>query len=139
MLPLCKTLHDLIITSCIQPDLLSAHVTHTQRIKTLFFLGLRRDRHKCVRHRIKLSYTDLGPFQLFKPVNRNTSGRLVYFKILFVIYTTQAKRRCCDYSGLNWKGFERRWSRPRRCHFDIRLQGLYRTMKNVSRSARFEP
>jgi len=81
----------------------------------------------CVQRRLYLSYTDLRPFQLLKPVNRDTTGRSVYNRIMFVIYTTQAKRRCDDYSVLNWKGYEKRWSLPRRCHLDTRLQGLSKT------------
>ena len=114
MLLLRKTLHDLIITSSIHPVLLSVHAIHSQRPKTVFFLGLREVRQKCV---FNVEY------------NYHTQIWVVYFRMLFVIHTTQAKRPCDDYSVLNWKGLGKRWSRPRRCHLDIRLQGLCRTMK----------
>jgi hypothetical protein len=48
MLLLRKTLHDLIITSSIQPILLSAHDIHSQRIRTAFSLGLQTEWHECV-------------------------------------------------------------------------------------------
>jgi hypothetical protein len=58
MLLLPKTLHDLIITSSIQPVLLSAHAIHSQRIKTAFFLGLGTERPKSV-FNVDYTYTQI--------------------------------------------------------------------------------
>lgn len=73
--PLLRTtLHDLIITSFIRPVLTSVYPTYSQRIKTAFLATeasvtiFSIDRNVTVQRRIKLSYTDLGQFQLFKPV-----------------------------------------------------------------------